>query len=74
MKNFQIAVLYTTYLSIENNGWYRTWIKPFRSEIATSMKECATEGLFFEVSPSQGIDEAMNALFLKVINMPRLTM
>jgi hypothetical protein len=73
-NNIQIAVLYTTYLSIENNGWYRTWIKPFRSEIATSMKECATEGLFFEVSPSQGIDEAMNALFLKVINMPRLTM
>ena len=73
-NNIQIAVLYTTYLSIENNSWYRSWIKPFRSEIATLMKECATEGLFFEVSPSQGIDEAMNALFLKVINMPRLTM
>jgi hypothetical protein len=69
----QIAVLYTTYLSIENNSWYRSWIKPFRSEIATQMQSCASEGLFFEVSPSQGIDEAMNALFLKVINMPRLT-
>jgi hypothetical protein len=73
-NNVQIAVLYTTYLSIENNSWYKTWIKPFRSDIGTLMKECATEGLFFEVSPSQGIDEAMNALFLKVINMPRLTM
>lgn len=73
-NNIQIAVLYTTYLSIENNGWYKTWIKPFRSEIAADMKACATDGLFFEVSPSQGIDEAMNALFLKVINMPRLTM
>ena len=69
----QIAVLYTTYLSIENNGWYRDWIKPFRSDIGTQMQSCATEGLFFEVSPSQGIDEAMNALFMKVINMPRLT-
>jgi hypothetical protein len=69
----QIAVLYTTYLSIENNSWYRSWIKPFRSEIGTQMKSCASEGLFFEVSPSQGIDQAMNALFLKVINMPRLT-
>ena len=38
------------------------------------MKECASDGLFFEVSPSQGIDEAMNALFMKIINMPRLTM
>ena len=70
----QIAVLYTTYLSIENNDWYRSWIKPFRGEIATQMKACASDGLFFEVSPSQGIDEAMNALFMKVINMPRLTM
>jgi hypothetical protein len=73
-NNIQIAVLYTTYLSIENNGWYRDWIKPFRSEIGTEMKACATDGLFFEVSPSQGIDEAMNALFMKVINMPKLTM
>ncbi|CAN7616743.1 TadE/TadG family type IV pilus assembly protein [Rhizobium sp. LjRoot254] len=69
----QIAVLYTTYLSIENNSWYRDWIKPFRSDIGTQMEACASEGLFFEVSPSQGIDEAMNALFLKVVNMPRLT-
>jgi len=69
----QIAVLYTTYLSIENNSWYRSWIKPFRSEIGTQMKACASEGLFFEVSPSQGIDEAMSALFFKVVNMPRLT-
>jgi Flp pilus assembly protein TadG len=73
-NNIQIAVLYTTYLSIENNSWYRSWIKPFRSEIGDSMKACATDGLYFEVSPSQGIDAAMNALFMKVINMPRLTM
>jgi Flp pilus assembly protein TadG len=69
-----IAVLYTTYQPIENNDWYKTWIKPFRSEIPTAMKSCATDGLFFEVSPSEGIEDAMNALFLKVINMPRLTM
>jgi Flp pilus assembly protein TadG len=69
-----IAVLYTTYQPIDNNGWYNQWIKPFRSEIPTAMQTCATPGLFFEVSPSQGIDEAMNALFMKVINMPRLTM
>lgn len=69
----RIAVLYTTYQPIPKNGWYNTWIKPFHSEISTNMKACATDGLFFEVSPSQGITEAMNALFLKVINMPKLT-
>jgi hypothetical protein len=66
--------IYTTYLAIENNSWYRDWIKPFRSEIGTRMEACATPGLYFEVSPSEGISEAMNALFLKVVNMPRLTM
>jgi hypothetical protein len=73
-QDVQIAVLYTTYLAIENNSWYRSWIKPFRPEIKTAMEECATDGLFFEVSPSEGIDEAMNALFMKVINVPKLTM
>lgn len=72
-NGIQIAVLYTTYLSIENNSWYRSWVKPFRSEIGTQMQSCASEGLYFEVSPSEGIDEAMNALFMKVVNMPRLT-
>lgn len=69
----RIAVLYTTYLDINNNSHYNTWIKPFRSEIATNMKACASDGLYFEVSPSSGIADAMNALFLKVVNMPRLT-
>jgi Flp pilus assembly protein TadG len=69
----RIAVLYTTYLDIDNNSWYNTWIKPFRSEIATNMEDCASDGLYFEVSPSSGISDAMNALFLKVVNMPRLT-
>jgi Flp pilus assembly protein TadG len=72
-KNVRIAILYTTYLDIDNNGWYRTWIKPFRSEIGTQLEACATPGLYFEVSPSQGISEAMNALFMKVVKMPRLS-
>ena len=69
----RIAVLYTTYQPLPNNSWYNSWIKPFQSEISTNMKSCASTDLFFEVSPSQGITEAMNALFLKVVNMPRLT-
>lgn len=69
-----IAVLYTTYQPLDGNSWYNKYIKPFRSEIPTAMETCASDGLYFEVSPSDGIEEAMNALFLKVINMPRLTM
>jgi hypothetical protein len=69
-----IAVLYTTYQPLDSNSWYNKYIKPFRSEIPSAMESCATDGLYFEVSPSQGIEEAMNALFFKIINMPRLTM
>jgi len=69
----RIAVLYTTYQPLSKNSWYNTWVKPFQTQISTNMQSCASDGLFFEVSPSQGITEAMNALFLKVVNMPRLT-
>jgi hypothetical protein len=37
------------------------------------MEKCASPGLFFEVSPTQGIQEAMIALFKKVLGKARLT-
>jgi Flp pilus assembly protein TadG len=84
MKNrgIQIAVLYTTYLALPTNNWYVTWIDPFNkgpynpsinSEIAQNMKNCASPGFYFEVSPTQGISAAMNALFQKVVQVARLT-
>ncbi len=72
-QNFKIAVLYTTYLPLTTNAWYNSWIAPFQNDIATRMRSCASDGLFFEVSPTQGISDAMNALFLRIINTPRLT-
>jgi hypothetical protein len=38
------------------------------------MKACASEGLYFEVSPTQGIADAMTALFQKVVQQARLTL
>lgn len=72
-QGFRIAVLYTTYLPLPGNQHYDKWIAPFQSEIGTRMQQCASPGLFFEVSPSQGISEAMSALFKKAISTPRLT-
>ncbi|QRM50701.1 hypothetical protein F3Y33_16025 [Rhizobium sp. BG6] len=72
-RGVKIAVLYTTYLPLPKNSWYNSWIKPFQSEIPTKMKDCATPGLYFEVTPTEGIADAMKALFLKVIRTPRLT-
>ena len=72
-KGIRVAVLYTTYLPLPKNSWYNTWIAPFQNEIPTKMQACASPGLYFEVTPTDGIAEAMKALFLKAIRSPRIT-
>lgn len=71
-QGFTIAVLYTTYLPLPTDDWYNKWISPFQSEIGTRMKACASPGLYFEAT-TQGISDAMTALFNKIVSMPRLT-
>ena len=58
---------------LPTNPWYNSWIAPFQSEIATKMQSCASPGLYFEVSPSQGISDAMNVLFKKALSEARIT-
>ncbi|HXH42924.1 MAG TPA: TadE/TadG family type IV pilus assembly protein [Bradyrhizobium sp.] len=81
-RGVKIAVLYTTYLALPTNDWYVKWIAPFNagpygpspnSQIAQNMESCASPGLYFEVSPTQGIAEAMNALFKKAVADARLS-
>jgi Flp pilus assembly protein TadG len=72
-RGIKVAVLYTTYLPLPNNGWYTDWIAPFAGRISPQMQSCASPGLFFEVSPTAGISEAMTALFKKAILQARLT-
>jgi Flp pilus assembly protein TadG len=72
-RGVKIAILYTTYLPLPKNGWYNQWISPFQAQIPTRLQSCASPGFYFEVSPTQGIVAAMNALFLKIIRSPRLT-
>jgi Putative Flp pilus-assembly TadE/G-like len=81
-RGIKIAVLYTTYLALPTNAWYNSWIAPFNlgpygpspnSEIANNMKSCASSGLYFEVSPTQGISQAMNTLFQKAVADARIS-
>lgn len=46
---------------------------PFTDDIAARMQECASPGFYFEVSPDEGISDAMNALFHKIVSTPRIT-
>jgi Flp pilus assembly protein TadG len=71
-RGVKIAVLYTTYLPLPTNSWYNTWIKPFSNQISTNMQNCASPGLYFEVSPTQGISSAMQALFQTAVTTARL--
>ena len=80
-RGVKIAVLYTTYLQLPTNSWYNTWIDPFNqwpfgpspnSQIAQNMQACSSPGFYFEVSPTQGISEAMNALFQKAVADARI--
>lgn len=81
-RGIKIAVLYTTYLKLKDNGWYMAWIDPFNqgpfgpspnSEIAQNMQACASPGFYFEVSPTQGISDAMTALFQKAVADARIS-
>lgn len=72
-KGVKIAVLYTTYLELPDDSWWRSWIRPFTPQIATNMEACASPGYYFEVAPHEGIADAMQTLFRKVISAPRLT-
>jgi Flp pilus assembly protein TadG len=81
-RGVKIAVLYTTYLQLPTNSWYMTWIDPFNpgpwgpspnSQIAQNMQACASPGFYFEVSPTQGISQAMNTLFQKAVADARIS-
>jgi hypothetical protein len=72
-RGIRIAVLYTTYLPLPTNSWYNSYIAPFQPQIAGNMQNCASPGLYFQVSTDQDISAAMNALFLSAVATARLT-
>lgn len=71
-RGVKIAVLYTTYLPITANAFYNQWIAPISTQIGTNLQACASPGLFFPVSPTQGINDAMQIMFQKAVAYSRL--
>jgi hypothetical protein len=72
-RGIQIAVLYTTYQPVPNDSFYVANVQPFVNNISPTMASCASPGIYFEVSPSDGIAEAMRALFMRVVTHAHLT-
>ncbi len=74
-RGVRIAVLYTTYLPLPTNSFYNTYLAKYvaaPSQLASAMQTCASPGLYFEVSPSEGISDAMSTLFNKVVSVVRI--
>lgn len=74
-RGVRIAVLYTTYLPLPTNGFYNQYLAKYvtpTSQLSSQMQACASPNLFFEVSPSEGISDAMNTLFTKVVSVVKI--
>lgn len=71
-RNVKVAVLYTTYLPLDDPG-YRTVIAPFAGQIGPRLRECASEGLFFEARSGDELAGALTRLFESSIRSAQLT-
>ena len=79
-RGIRIAVLYTEYLQLPNDGWYNSFVGSFNTpdpesgQIAKNLQSCASNGLFYDVKSGGDITAALNALFQKVVaTAPHLT-
>ena len=72
-RGIRIAVLYTTYNPLPQNGFYNSYVSPFQPTISTTLQSCASSGLFFQVDTGGDINSAMQALFIKAVGSAHLT-
>lgn len=72
-KGIKLAVVYTTYIPLPGDGFWEGRIKPFDARIRPSMEACASPGYFIEASPSEDLGKAIQTMFRKLLNSPRLT-
>ena len=75
MKNngVRIGIIYTTYQPLYTNSFYNSYVKPFETSIPTTLKSCASDGLFFQVSTNGDINSAMQQLFATALASVRMT-
>jgi Flp pilus assembly protein TadG len=67
-RGIRIAVLYTEYLPMNTSGsgsnsWYTDYVAPIQSNIGTQLQNCASPGLYYEVTTNGDISAALSDLF-----------
>jgi Flp pilus assembly protein TadG len=73
-RNIQIGVVYTTYFPIPTYTPYINIVQPIQTQIGPNLLSCASSSDYFaEVNTDGNISDALNAIFMKVTNVSRLT-
>ncbi|HEX4371203.1 MAG TPA: Tad domain-containing protein [Rhizomicrobium sp.] len=62
-RGIRIAILYTEYLPIPNNGWYNSHVSPFQSNVGPQLQACASPNLYTVVTTDGDISAALQQLF-----------
>ena len=68
-----IGVIYTTYLPLPSNGFWRDNVDGIDDQVAPNLEACATPGWYYEAAFEEQIDAAVSALVQRSIPLPRLT-
>ena len=78
-KGIKIAILYTEYFPLTTNSWYMDLppsgggIAAFQPSIGTTLQNCASSGLYYEVGLGQDISAALSELFQLAVASAHLT-
>jgi Flp pilus assembly protein TadG len=72
-KGIKIAVLYTEYFPLPTNSWYNSHVASYQPSIGTTLQNCASSGLYYEVGMGQDITAALAELFQNAVNSAHLT-
>lgn len=73
-NNVKIAILYTQYIAQTSDDTYNTYVAPIIDNVQPQLQKCASQDLFFTVSPSQDISAKMSSMFQAVTSgQPRLS-
>jgi Flp pilus assembly protein TadG len=62
-RGIRIAVLYTEYLPLPTDSWYKNHVASFQPNIASTLQSCASPGLYYMVTTDGDISAALASLF-----------
>ena len=72
-RGIKIAILYTDYLAVPANSWYKSHIAPIQSDIGPALQACASPGLFYDAAIGSDLGQDLAKLFILAAASGHLT-